>query len=92
LTFAIEILPAARRELEALDTAVRRRIDRKILLLASDPRPSGSKKLQGHDLMRVRAGDYRIVYTVRDQRLIVAFGNDAWTIVRVEEVSKHYGD
>jgi len=44
LTFAIEILPAARRELEALDTAVRRRIDRKILLLASDPRPSGSKK------------------------------------------------
>ena len=71
MTFAIEMLPAARRELEALDMAVRRQIDRKILLLASNPRPSGSKKLQGHDLMRVRAGDYRIVYAVRDQRLVV---------------------
>jgi len=57
LTFAIEILPAARRELEALDTTVRRRIDRKIALLAANPRTSGSKKLEGHDLMRVRVGD-----------------------------------
>jgi len=56
LTFAIEILPAARRELEALDTTVRRRIDRKIALLAANPRTSGSKKLEGHDLMRVRVG------------------------------------
>jgi mRNA interferase RelE/StbE len=83
LTFAIEILPAARRELEALDTAVRRRIDRKILLLAANPRPSGSKMLQGHDLIRVRVGDYRIVYTVRDQRLVVL-------IVRVAHRSRVY--
>ena len=83
MTSAIEVLPAARRELEALDTAVRRRIDRKILLLASDPRPSGSKRLQGQDLMRVRVGDYRIVYTVRDQRLVVL-------IVRVAHRSRVY--
>ena len=83
MTFAIEMLPAARRELEALDTAVRRRIDRKILLLASDPRPSGSKRLQGNDLMRVRVGDYRIVYTVRHERLVVL-------IVRVANRSRVY--
>jgi mRNA interferase RelE/StbE len=77
------MLPAARRELEALDTAVRRRIDRKILLLASDPRPSGSKRLQGNDLMRVRVGDYRIVYTVRHERLVVL-------IVRVAHRSRVY--
>jgi mRNA interferase RelE/StbE len=83
LTFAIEILPAARRELEALDTTVRRRIDRKIALLAANPRTSGSKKLEGHDLMRVRVGDYRIVYTVIDQRLVVL-------IVRVAHRSRVY--
>jgi mRNA interferase RelE/StbE len=83
LTFAIEMLPAARRELEALDTAVRRRIDHKILFLATDPRPSGSKRLQGNDLMRVRVGDYRIVYTVRHERLVVL-------IVRVAHRSRVY--
>ena len=83
MTFAIEMLPAARRELEALDKAVRRRIDRKILLLASNPRPSGSKRLQGNDLMRVRVGDYRIVYTVRHERLVVL-------IVRVAHRSRVY--
>ncbi len=83
MTFAIEILPAARRELEALDTTARRRIDRKIALLASNPRTSGSKKLEGHDLMRVRVGDYRIVYTVIDQRLVVL-------IVRVAHRSRVY--
>jgi len=83
LTFAIEFLPAARRELEALDTTVRRRIDRKIALLAANPRASGSKKLEGHDLMRVRVGDHRIVYTVIDQRLVVL-------IVRVAHRSRVY--
>ena len=83
MTFAIEILPAARRELEALDTAVKRRIDHKILLLAANPRPSGSKILHGQDLMRVRVGDYRIVYAVRDQRLVVL-------IVRVAHRSRVY--
>lgn len=39
--------------------------------------------LQGHDLMRVRVGDYRIVYTVRDQRLVVL-------IVRVAHRSRVY--
>jgi mRNA interferase RelE/StbE len=83
LTFAIEILPAAGRELEALDATVRRRIDRKIALLAANPRPSGSKKLEGHDLMRVRVGDYRIVYTVIDRRLVVV-------IVRIAHRSRVY--
>jgi mRNA interferase RelE/StbE len=77
------MLPSARREMEALDTAVRLRIDRKIVLLASNPRASGSKRLQGHDLMRVRAGDYRIVYAIRDQRLLVL-------IVRVAHRSRVY--
>jgi mRNA interferase RelE/StbE len=40
--------------------------------LAPDPRPSGCEKLAGvDDLFRIRVGDYRIVYRVQDQALIV---------------------
>ncbi len=40
--------------------------------LAANPRPKGVKKLTGLDnLYRIRAGDYRIVYQIRDDRLIV---------------------
>jgi len=40
--------------------------------LADDPRPPGSQKLSGHkDRYRIRQGDYRILYSIEDARLIV---------------------
>mgnify|MGYP001580816136 FL=1 len=40
--------------------------------LAATPRPKGVKKLTGtDDLYRIRVGDYRIVYQIHDDRLIV---------------------
>jgi len=40
--------------------------------LANQPRPHGVWKLSGHDhAYRIRVGDYRIVYTIQDQVLIV---------------------
>ncbi len=43
------------------------RIDRKILALADDPRPTGCKKLRGYkDQWRIRAGDWRVVYVIDD--------------------------
>ena len=48
------------------------RIDRAIRALGTNPRPTGCKKLAGHDnLYRVRVGDWRISYAVEDVRLIV---------------------
>ena len=48
------------------------RIDRAILSLADDPRPSGSKKLIGHhNLYRMRVGSWRIIYAVEDDHFIV---------------------
>ena len=41
------------------------------MLLGRDPRPTGAKSLRGRDGMRVRVGDYRIIYTVRDDVLLV---------------------
>ena len=40
--------------------------------LANDPRASGCDKLAGlEDLYRIRVGDYRIVYQIRDEVLLV---------------------
>jgi mRNA interferase RelE/StbE len=72
VTYRVEILPSAEREMARLDFEVRRRIDRKILSLANDPRPLGVKALSGtHGGLRVRVGDWRIVYRVEDDRLLV---------------------
>lgn len=65
--FSIEIKPSALKELDALDDGVFTRVDRKILGLADNPRPAGSKKLRGYkDLWRIRIGDWRVVYIIDD--------------------------
>lgn len=40
--------------------------------LAEDSRPIGYKKMSGYDnLYRIRVGDWRIIYAIEDDRLIV---------------------
>ena len=48
-----------------------RRILTAIKSLADDPRPPGTKKLSGQDRYRLRQGNYRILYEIEDDRLIV---------------------
>jgi mRNA interferase RelE/StbE len=57
--------------LRNLDRKVRPRIDGAIALLAEDPRPPASRPLRGRDGYRVRVGDYRIIYTIHDDVLLV---------------------
>jgi len=41
--------------------------------LASEPRPTGCKKLKGGQReWRIRVGDYRVVYTIDDEKLLVS--------------------
>ncbi|WP_410473545.1 type II toxin-antitoxin system RelE family toxin [Guyparkeria sp. TX1] len=47
------------------------RILRRVAALADDPRPSGSEKLSGQERYRVRQGNYRILYEIVDDELIV---------------------
>lgn len=49
----------------------RNRIIAKIRGLADDPRPSGVEKLSGDDKYRLRQGNFRILYEIRDRELIV---------------------
>jgi mRNA interferase RelE/StbE len=54
------------------DESLKRRIAKALHVLEENPRPSGCVKLQGEDeLYRVRVGDYRIVYQIRDASLVV---------------------
>jgi len=71
--YSIEIKRSAQKELDALDDAVFNRIDKKILALAGDPRPTGCKKLKGYkDLWRIRIGDWRVVYIIDDEAKVVS--------------------
>ena len=71
MTYRIELRPAAVRALKKLDPPIRRRIQGAITLLAEDPRPPAARTLRGRPGFRVRAGDYRILYTVEDDVLLV---------------------
>ena len=68
-SYKLQIKPSAVKELEALPPKERQRIVTKIRTLATDPRPSGSEKLSGHQLYRVRQGNYRILYAIEDADL-----------------------
>lgn len=50
----------------------RKRIGSAIDALAKDPRPRGAKKLSGTDAdYRIRVGDYRVLYEIRDDEVLV---------------------
>jgi mRNA interferase RelE/StbE len=72
LTYAVLLAPAAERQLKALDKPLQQRITKRLTKLGDNPRPPGVDKLAGEDnLYRVREGEYRIIYTIRDKELIV---------------------
>ena len=86
MAYQIVITKKAAKELAALAKDRQRLIDKRIRSLADDPRPEGSKKLQGRDdLYRIRAGDYRIVYKVDDDE-------EAVTILRIRHRRDVYRD
>lgn len=72
MTYRIEIKRGALRALSALSADIRARLGRAIDALAANPRPAGYRKLVGSDAFyRIRVGDYRVVYEIADDRLVV---------------------
>jgi len=69
--WTVSILPHAARQLKKLDKNVSKRIGQAITALGDNPRPPGSKKLVSVDAWRIRIGDWRVIYQVHDDRLIV---------------------
>lgn len=71
MSYRIELRPAAVRALRKADHQGRSRIKAAIALLARDPRPPRATALRGREGFRVRVGDYRILYTINDDILLV---------------------
>lgn len=67
----IEVRPAALRALKRIDRQDQGRIRGALALLAADPRPPGANALRGREGLRIRVGNYRIIYTVEEDRLLV---------------------
>lgn len=70
--YAITFARSARKELQALDRTIATRVIRRIEALAATPRPAGCKKLEGaQNLWRIRIGDWRLIYSIDDSKLLV---------------------
>jgi mRNA interferase RelE/StbE len=69
--YRIEIISAARKDLDDLEKNIFLQIKEKILSLADNPRQHGSLKLTGEEGYRLRAGDYRILYRIDDKSKVV---------------------
>jgi mRNA interferase RelE/StbE len=63
---------SARKETRKLPTDVLKRVLAAVGRLAFDPRPPGVRKLRGAErTYRLRVGDYRVVYSIYEARLVV---------------------
>lgn len=70
--YRIQIEKPAKKVLARLPQDLFRRVTAAISALAQEPRPFGYRKLAGvEDSYRVRVGDWRIVYTIEDDILLI---------------------
>lgn len=70
-TFVVRIEKTPRRFLKSLQISDKKRIDVALTLLAENPIPPKAKKLTGRDGYRIRVGDYRIIYEIQKNVLVV---------------------
>ncbi len=71
-SYQVEVSRRAVKVIATLPKKEQQRVRAAIDLLANDPRPPGGAALAGHaHAYRVRVGDYRIVYDVFDDRLVI---------------------
>lgn len=83
MSYAVEILRSARKQLERIAAESQERILVAMEALAETPRPEGCTKLSGRDAWRLRIGEYRVVYEIDDAGkrvviVVVAHRRDAY--------------
>ncbi|MGH3897185.1 MAG: type II toxin-antitoxin system RelE family toxin [Pseudonocardiaceae bacterium] len=85
MSYEIEWTSPALRELRKPDKPVARRVLAAVTKFGLNPRRSGTLALTGYPpgTMRLRIGDYRVVYVVRDDMVLV-------TVVRVARRREAY--
>ncbi len=71
MPYQIIIERTARKNIEKINKAEQIIIVQAIAELADEPRPIGCKKLKGRAAWRIRIGDYRVIYEIEDDILVV---------------------
>lgn len=69
--YELFVKPSVAKDLRGVPKADVKRILTRMQALREDPREAGSEKLGGAELYRVRQGDYRIVYEIHDETVVV---------------------
>ena len=69
--YSVVLTESARKSLKAIHTTDQKRLYGAIELLRANPRPPLAKKLRNRDGFRVRVGDYRIVYEILDDHILI---------------------
>ena len=72
MSYKVVIPKPVQKQLSDLPKNQRDRLITDIRLLAEVPCPSGVKNLKGYEnIYRIRVGDYRVIYEVKDQEMLV---------------------
>jgi mRNA interferase RelE/StbE len=70
--YGIRIAESAARSLKKLPPVIQTRIAARIEALANNPYPAGARKMVGEErAYRIRIGDYRVIYEVFEQTILV---------------------
>ena len=70
--YRIEVQQSAEKVLRRLPRDLKERVTGAIFSLETNPRPPGAIPLKGqYNTWRIRVGDWRIIYTIEDERLVV---------------------
>lgn len=69
--FTVRIEKTPRKFLKTVQISDRKRIDAALMLLAENPIPPKAKKLSARDGYRIQVGDYRIIYEIQKNILVV---------------------
>lgn len=70
MVYEVRFTDTARENLEKLDKTISERILDKLEIVANDPF-SFVKKLRGLDFYRLRVGDYRVIMSIENKRMII---------------------
>ena len=74
MPYTVVLKRRAERELDDLPKATRQRVTARLMALEHEPRPRGSRRLQGLAGRRLRVGDYRVLYEVDDiEKKVIVF-------------------
>jgi len=71
LAYRIEIRRQAIKDLARIERKDRQKIAAAIDELAQNPRPVGCKRLRNREGWRIRIGEYRVLYSIKEERLLV---------------------